>query len=226
MAVGSSGRYWLTCVPPLDSLLTTLLRVAYRLTPSLLTTHHWMPDHLSSPQPRAPALPLTSHLHSPERLSCARLHSLDPLAGLRAASHGSLAPGWVLTEEPATPLELEPGPTASESAESGVGAAGAAEIAWREARREARRVAAEVEAEKAAEKAAEAEAKAEAKGLVEVAVATPEWLYCLVGRWTITASNHTPNPTPNPQPQPPTTAPNQTQTQTQPQPQRQPQPGG
>ena len=181
-----------------------------------------MPDHLSSPQPRAPALPLTSHLHSPERLSCARLHSLDPLAGLRAASHGSLAPGWVLTEEPGTPLEL--GPTASESAESGAGAAGAAEIAWREARREARRVAAEVEAEKAAEKAAEAEAKAEAKGLVEVAVATPEWLYCLVGRWTITASNHTPNPTPNtnPPPQPQT----QPQTQTQPLTQTQPQPGG
>ena len=224
MAIGSSGRYWLTCVPPLDSLLTTLLRVAYRLTPSLLTTHHWMPDHLSSPQPRAPALPLTSHLHSPERLSCARLHSLDPLAGLRAASHGSLAPGWVLTEEPATPLEL--GPTASESAESGTGAAGAAEIAWREARREARRVAAEVEAEKAAEKAAEAEAKAEAKGLVEVAVATPEWLYCLVGRWTITASNHTPNPTPNTNTNPPPQPQTQPQTQPQPLPQPQPQPGG
>jgi hypothetical protein len=190
-----------------------------------------MPDHLSSPQPRTPALPLTSHLHSPERLSCARLHSLDPLAGLRAASHGSLAPGWVLTEEPATPLELEPkgpslGSTASESAQSGAGAAGAAEIAWREARREARRVAAEVEAEKAAEKAAEAEAKAEAKGLVEVAVATPEWLYCLVGRWTITASNHTPNPTPNPSPNPPPQPQTQAQTQTQTLPQPRPQPGG
>ena len=190
-----------------------------------------MPDHLSSPQPRTPALPLTSHLHSPERLSCARLHSLDPLAGLRAASHGSLAPGWVLTEEPATPLELEPkgpslGSTASESAQSGAGAAGAAEIAWREARREARRVAAEGEAEKAAEKAAEAEAKAEAKGLVEVAVATPEWLYCLVGRWTITASNHTPNPTPNPSPNPPPQPQTQAQTQTQTLPQPRPQPGG